>query len=145
MRLIPIILGLVMAGCASPQVQRCQRYDALSLTRDNGFAASLDWKDDRAIDTPPERVDLSLTIVRPLRGPIELVHVQGDVETDRWVLNPPDQNNVASSVCWISPPGGLSNCSATLQDLPFYPSGYYYLRQNGNTVFEAGLAFLICN
>ena len=145
MRLIPIILALVTVACAPPAAQRCHRYDALSLTRENGFAAVLDWKDDRGIDTVPERIDVALTFVRPLHGPIELVHVVGDVEADRWMLTLPDQNNIASGVCWITPPGGTPNCGATLKDLPYFPSGYYYLRPNGNTVLEAGLAFYLCD
>jgi hypothetical protein len=145
MRLTAVILVLATAACAAPAVQHCHRYDALSLTRENGFAASLDWKDERGIDRLPERVDVAMTIVPPLRGPIEIVHVVGDAEADRWALTPPDVNNVASSVCWITPPGVMPNCGATLQDLPFFPGGYYYLRGNGNTVLEAGLAFYVCD
>lgn len=139
-----IVLALTAGGCAPAAPQRCHRYDALSLTRENGFAASLDWKGDRAIDIPPERIDVALTIIRPIRGPVELVHVLGDVETDHWVLTVPDQNNVASGVCWITPPSGTASCGATLQDLPYFPGGYYYLRPNANVVMEAGLAFYIC-
>ncbi len=145
MRLIATLLALLAAACAAPATQRCHRYDALSLNRENGFAAALDWKDERRIDTPPERIEVAFTIVRPLRGPIELVHVLGDIETDHWVLTPPDQNNVASGICWITPPGTLPNCGAVLRNLPFFPSGYYYLRSNGTTVLEAGLSFYLCD
>lgn len=145
MRLIALLLALTTAACAAPATQRCHRYDALALTRENGFAASLDWKDTRGVDSPPERVEVALTVLRPLRGPIELVHVLGDVETDHWVLTPPDNGNVASSVCWITPPGTMPSCGAMLQDLPYFPSGYYYLRPNGNTVLEAALAFYVCD
>lgn len=139
-----LAFGCALTACAPAATQRCQRYDALSLTRENGFAASLDWPTDRVIDAPPERVAVALTVVRPMRGPVELVHVLGDVESDRWVLTLPEQNNVASGVCWITPPAGTPNCGAVLHDLPFFPGGYYYLRANGNAVMEAGLAFYIC-
>jgi hypothetical protein len=145
MRLIAIFLVLLTGACAAPTAQRCHRYDALSLNRENGFAASLDWKDERPIDAGPERVDVSFTVVRPMRGPIEIVHVVGDVEADRWVLNPPDANNVATGLCWVTPPGIFPNCGAVLQDLPFFPAGYYYLRANANTVLEVGLAFYVCD
>ncbi len=140
-----IALALATSGCAPAAPQRCHRYDALSLTRENGFASSFDWKSERTIDIPPERIDVALTIIPPIRGPVELVHVFGDVETDRWVLTLLDQNNVVSFICWITPPTGTPNCGATLQDLPYYPGGYYYLRPNANVVMEAGLAFYVCD
>ncbi len=143
--LIMLTLAGALAACAPAAPQRCHRYDAVSLTRENGFAASVDWKGGRTIDVPPERVAVALTVVRPLRGPIEVVHVLGDVETDRWALTLPDQNNTASGVCWIVPPGIMPNCGAVLQDLPYFPGGYYYLRPNGNTVLEAGLSFYVCD
>jgi hypothetical protein len=147
MRLAAVLVSvLAFAACAPAVPQKCQRYDALSLNRENGFAAALDWKNGKAIDAPPERIDVALTVLRPMRGPIELVHVLGDVETDRWSLSPPDQDNVVSGICWITPPGTLPGiCGATLQVLPYFPGGYYYLRSNGNTVLEAGLAFYLCD
>ena len=144
-RVSAVALVLVAGGCAAPTTQSCQRYDAVSLTRENGFAASLDWKGDRAVDLPIERLDVALTILRPIHGPVELVHVVDDVETDRWVLTIVDQNNVSSALCSITPPGGTPNCGATLQDLPYFPGGYYYLRPNANLVVEAGLAFYVCD
>ena len=143
--LLALALASMTAACTPAAPLRCHRYDALALTRENGFAATLDWKGPGAVDTPSERVEVALTVLRPLRGPIEMVHVVGDIEADRWILTPPDQNNVAPVDCWIPPPGSLYNCGATLQDLPYFPSGYYYLRANGNTVLEAGLAFYICD
>ncbi len=146
MKLAALLIALgMLAACAPATVQRCHRYDAVSLNRENGFAASLDWKNGRTIDAPPERIEVALTALRPLRGPIELVHVLGDVETDRWVLNPPEQDNLVSTVCWITPPGAFPVCGAMLRVLPYAPGGYYYLRANGNTVLEAGLAFYLCD
>lgn len=145
MRVIAFLVALAIAGCAAPATQRCHRYDAIALTRENGFATTLDWKDARGIDAAPERVEVALTVLRPLQGPIELVHVLGDVEVDRWALTPADHGNIAGSICWVPPPGTLPNCGAVLQDLPYFPSGYYYLRANGNTVLEAALAFYVCD
>jgi hypothetical protein len=140
-----LVLALVAAACAPATPQRCHRYDALSLARENGFAASLDWKDERAIDVSPERLEVTLTIVPPIRGPVELVHVLGDVETDRWALTVMNPGNLANAVCWLTPPSGTANCGATLPDMPYFPGGYYYLRPNANVVMEAGIAFYICN
>jgi len=145
MQLIPFILAFVLAGCAAPATQRCHRYDALTLTRENGFASAFEWKDARGIDNAPERVEVALTVVRPLRGPIEIVHVVGDMEADHWTLTPPDMGNVASSICWVAPPGTMPSCGAVLQTLPYFPSGYYYVRPSGNVVLEAALAFYVCD
>lgn len=138
-------LTLIAGACAPASPQRCHRYDALSLTRENGFAASLDWKDERPIDIAPERLEVALTIVPPILGPVELVHVLGDVETDRWSLTLTTPANVTSTVCWITPPSARANCGATLPDMPYFPGGYYYLRPNANVVMEAGIAFHICD
>ena len=140
-----VLVALAVGACAPPVTERCHRYDALALSRENGFAATLDWKGERAIDGFPDRVDVALTFVRPIVGPVELVHVLGDLETERWSLTLPDQNNVASTVCWIGPSGAPATCGATLQLLPYFPAGYYYLRPNGNTILEAGLAFYLCD
>ena len=141
-----LLLCVTIAACAPAAPQRCQRYDALSLNRENGFAAALDWKTGKTVDTASERIEIALSLVRPVRGPIEVVHVLGDVETDRWTLTPPDQDLLSSSICWITPAGTMPGiCGATLQVLPYYPGGYYYLRPNGNTVLEAGVAFFICD
>jgi|GEM_PF-1895943 len=139
------VLGLLVAACGPPATQPCHRYDALSLTRENGFAAKLDWKDQRMVDAAPERIEVALTVIRPIKGPIELVHVIGDVEEDHWPLAVPDFNNIPTSLCWIAPPGTPANCGATLQSVPLSPVGYYYLRAGDNTVLEAGLSFYLCD
>jgi len=133
------------AACSQPAPQKCHRYDALSLTRDNAFAGKLEWKEKRMIDAAPERIEVAMTVIRPIRGPIELVHVVGDVEEDHWTLSVPDFNNVPTSLCWIAPPNGTPNCGASLQNVPFSPLGYYYLRPGDNTVLEAGLSFYLCD
>jgi len=139
-------LAVVSAGCTAPETVQCQRYDALSLSRDNGFAAALDWKDSRTVDLPGERIEVAVSAVRPMKGPVELVHLIGDAVADRWTLNIPDYNNAPISVCTISPAGGPPpNCGAALKNAPFSPLGYYYLRAGDNTVVEAGLAFFLCD
>jgi hypothetical protein len=139
-----VALALAAAGCAAPAPQRCHRYDALALNPENGFAAMLDWKDELAVDTAPERIEIGFTIVKPLKGPVSLVHVVGDLEMQRWDLTPPESPN-ASAVCWISPRTVPANCGVALDAVPYFPGGYYYVRANGNTVLEAGLALYLCD
>lgn len=144
--LLPLLAGaLAVAGCAAPAPQNCQRYDALSLNRENGFSARLDWKNGHLVDLGMERMEVALTAIRPLRGPIELVHIVGDTETDHWSLDVPDASSVPTSLCAIAPPGPAATCGAVMQNLPFSPAGYYYLKANDNTVLEAGISFLLCD
>lgn len=137
--------GLALAGCAAPSPQNCQRYDAISLNRENGFAARLDWKNGRQVDLGVERMEVALTVIRPVRGPIELVHLVGDTEADHWNLTVPYTSNVPTALCSIAPAGSTPTCGAVLQNLPFSPAGHYYLRANDNTVLEAGISFLLCD
>jgi hypothetical protein len=138
-------LAASASSCTDPQVQVCQRYDALSLTRENGFSARLDWKNPRMVDLSVERIEVALTAIRPIRGSIELVHLVGDTEADHWVLHVPDFNNSPTSLCTISAAGGASNCGATLVHTPMSPAGYYFLRAGDNTVLEAGVSFFLCD
>jgi len=140
--------GLVAAsamGCSEPKLQACQRYDALSLTRENGFSARLDWKNPRMVDLSMERIEVALTAIRPIKGPIELVHTIGDTEANSWMLQVPDYANSPTSLCSIAPAGALPSCGAVLQNVPLAPGGYYYLRAGDNTVLEAGLSFFLCD
>ena len=139
------MLAFQVVACSAPEVQNCQRYDVASLNRENGFSARIDWKNDRLLDLPGERMEVALTAIRPIRGTIELVHIVGDTEADRWPLTLPNFTNAPTSLCSIAPPGVAPSCGASLQHLPLSPGGYYYLLADGNTVLEAGLAFWLCN
>lgn len=137
--------ALAWTGCTAPAPQNCQRYDALSLNRENGFSARLDWSNGRLIDLGMERMEVALTVIRPVRGPIELVHLVGDTEADHWNLTVPDTSNVPTALCSIAQQGTPASCGAVLQNVPFSPAGYYFLRANDNTVLEAGLSFQLCD
>lgn len=146
--LLPLLLvsSLALApGCTPPAPRSCQRYDAVSLTRENGFAARYDWKGKGLVDLPGEFVEVSITALRPMKGSIELVHVVGDTTADVWKLAVPDAGNQLTSVCAIAPPGAMATCGAVLQKLPLSPGGYYHLRAGDNDVLEAGIAFQVCD
>ena len=128
-----------------PAPQQCQRYDAVSLNPENNFSARLDWKSDRMVDLPMERIEVAISAVRPMKGPVELVHVIGNTEADHWTLTVPTFNNAPISLCTIQPAGTAASCGASLRHTPFSPDGYYYLRANENRVLEAGLAFFLCD
>lgn len=133
------------SGCTPPSPRPCQRYDAVSLTRENGFSARYDWKGKGLVDLPGESLEVSITALRPMKGPVELVHVVGDTTADVWKLAVPDVGNQLTSVCAIAPGGAMPPCGAVLQNLPLAPGGYYHLRAGDNAVLEAGIAFQICD
>lgn len=140
-----LLVAPLAMGCAAPTVQNCQRYEGVSLNRENGFSTRLDWKSDRFVDLPMESIEVAVSVVPPISGPLELVHVVGDREVDHWSLSVPDVGGGLLSLCRIQDPGVQPNCGATLRNVPFSPGGYYYLRAGDNTVLEAGLAFLLCD
>ena len=141
---ISVVVALFIGACAPESAwQRCQHYDAAALTPENNFAAVVQVSSFPPIDEASEGIDLSLSVVRPLRGPITLVHVVGEREADRWDLAIPDGDPLAAR-CFISTAPGLSTCRAIIQTQPLAPGGYYYLLSNANTVLEAGLAFRLC-
>ena len=135
--------ALTLAACSPPTSPACQRYDAGTLVPENGFATSVPWDTELGLDKPQEHIEVALFIVRPVRGPIDLVHVIKNREEERWSLTIPDAGQ-GSTICTIAPQGGAPNCGATIRDVPHMPGGYYYLKPNGNTVLEAGLAFYLC-
>lgn len=143
--LLAAVLLVTAAACGTPSIQQCQRYDGLSLSRENGFSSRLDWKDTRTVDLPTERIEVSLTAIRPMKGPVELVHLIGNVEADRWTLTIPNFNSSPTSICSIMPTGVPPSCGASLRNVPFSPGGYYYLSTGDNTVLEAGLSFYLCD
>jgi len=140
-----IAAALVIGACeptAAPQ--RCRRHDGVALVPENGFAASVESDELTLIDLPEERIDLAMSVVRPVRGTIDLVHVVGDREMGRWELTVPD-SNLSTARCLISPASGWFACGAMIREVPYPTGGYYYLRPNGNTVLEAGLSFYLCD
>ena len=139
------VLAVITAGACAPATQngKCLRHEGVALTPENGFAAAVDFPPSVTIDAPPERINVAMMVVRPVRGTIDLVHVIGDRESERWTLVVAAEDHPLAS-CWISTSPGSSTCRATVQDLPHPVGGYYYLRANGNTVLEAGVSFYLC-
>jgi hypothetical protein len=141
-----VTLACLVAGCApTPTPVRCQSYDVAALTPDNQFAASIDGTGLPLIDQAAEGIEVSLTLIRPISGPITLVHVVAEHEAERWELTTPTGGDQPWARCFISPSPTYSTCSASVANPPVAPGGYYYLLAHQNTVLEAGLSFRLCN
>jgi len=142
-----LVIAAALAVCACEPTaapQRCRRHDGVSLTPENRFAAAVESGELMLIDQPEDRIDLAMTVVRPVRGTIDLVHVVGDREMGRWELNIAE-SSLSTARCFISPGGGWFTCGAMIREIPHPTGGYYYLLSNGNIVLEAGLSFYLCD
>jgi hypothetical protein len=114
------------------------------MVPENDFTAMIPSQGYSVIAAPPERLDLALTIIRPAKGPVTLVHVIGGEEIERWDLVIPASKRPIA-LCRISPLTKLSTCAATLSELPHPPGGYFYLLPRDNRVLDAGISFYTCD
>jgi hypothetical protein len=131
-------------GCSpTPQYLACETYVAGGFNAENGYALSVDAALWPRLQKPSERIELSFLLATRKPRVVELVHVVGSREIERWKLAlPPDDAQVPR--CFISPDPGQSTCGASIHVLPHDASGYYYLRTDGD-VLEAGMSFFLCS
>jgi hypothetical protein len=151
---IAILVAVGASACSAQPVRlECRRQHAAALAPENGFSASLEASRFPALlDEPREGIEVAMTVVPPVNGTIELVHVLDGREIDRWALQAPSFDRLpplgdrTNLVCWIpTAGGGLPSCGAWISDVPHPTHGYYYLRAKGNRVLEAGMSFMVCN
>ena len=145
-RAAAVFATLGVTACAPPSgdVPSCRRVEGVVLTRENGFAAIVASDPSVTIDAEPERINVAMTVMRPLHGAIELVHVAGDREAARWRLVPAGGSSPVVG-CTIGLGARWSNCHARVREVPHPVGGYYYLQAHGNTVLEASVSFVLCD
>jgi hypothetical protein len=141
---IGVALGFVMfAGCTpKPARVACQTYVAGSFTGDNGYALTVDAAQWPTMVKPTEMIELTFLTLGAGGGNLELVHVQGSKEVERWTLQVPKLRD-RLPVCRIAVDPALSTCGGRIRLLPHDVGGYYYLRA-GNEIVEAAMTFLLC-
>lgn len=138
------LAALLAAGCVTtPRRLRCQRVDAATLNPENNFATTIDGSNLQPIDVAPEALEVSLTVARPGRTHVTLVHVIGNEEAERWPVQV-SLVDILSARCLIAPGPAQPPCGVSLKAPPLLPGGYYYLVRTDENVLEAGLAFRIC-
>jgi hypothetical protein len=135
-------LTLVTGCTASPLKLPCQTYVVGSFTPENHYALSVETTGWPQLDQPREWIEIGLLAARPVTAPIDLVHVLGTQEVERWKLEPPATAG-ATVTCRIAP-GPEGGCGASIRITPQNMSGYYYLEPNGNALVEAGMSFKLC-
>jgi len=114
-----------------------------SFTPENNYALSVHPDTWPQIDQGQEWIEIGFLTAHPPTAPIELIHVSGTREVERWKLQIPITQGM-SPVCKIATLPESSNCGAVIHVRPQNMLGYYYLRTNGEPVVEAGMSFKLC-
>lgn len=111
---------------------------------ENGFQLSVADDEFPLLDDDNERMDVAVTVVPPLVGPVSLVQIVDGKPLARWELRLPQPTGM-STRCTVGLSPTTSTCGVTISDRPHPPGGYYELDARGNHVLEAGLAFFLCD
>lgn len=137
-------LALLLGACRPVPIRLpCQVFTVGTFTAENHYSLSVEASDWPLLDQPGEWIEIGFLAARPLKGAVELVHVLGAHEVERWSIRAPHGSGT-SPVCRIATTAGGSTCRATVRVIPQKMQGYYYLDLNGNAVAEAGMSFNLC-
>ncbi len=120
----------------------CMSYVAGGFNRENRFAFSVDkdiWPRMVGNNT---RIELTFFFATGKSQNVDLVHVEGDHEIERWTLAVSTENGHLST-CMITADAKTSTCGASIHVMPHDPAGYWYLR-GGDDLLEAGMTFVLC-
>lgn len=137
------LVALLSSCSAQALVPKCSRIDVPSMGPENSFRVTI------PSDTAPnltgigDRIELAISIVPPLSGPVTLVQSNEGRETGRWVLEVGPGSGI-STRCRIGTSVGLSTCKAAIGDLPHSSAGQWSMEPGNNRVLEAGLSFRVC-
>jgi hypothetical protein len=143
-RLVPILLAAAIGSTngPTPKPVPCQTYVAGNLTARNKYALSVDDQGWPLLQADAGRIELVFLVLEPQARSVELVHVYGSSELERWELHLPAHAEGLVR-CVLSGNAVTSTCGATIHILPHKVGGYYYLRSEGGIV-EAALSFVLC-
>lgn len=141
-----IAFGIVLStlGCdPNPRSMACSTYVAGGFNRENRYAFAVDATDWPRLGETPSSIELTFLLASGKPQTVDLVHVLGDREIERWTLQVRTDNG-RLPVCFITAYPETSTCGATVRVLPHDPAGYWYLRGNDD-LLEAGMSFVLCN
>ncbi|HXC51677.1 MAG TPA: hypothetical protein VN634_12375 [Candidatus Limnocylindrales bacterium] len=139
-----LALAAVSCNMAPVSAPTCRRYEALALGPETNFHGSIPDGQFPLLKDPGERIDLAVTLVPPVVGPVTLVQLVDGKPFAKWDLTLPAPTGM-STRCSIGLSVGTSSCGVTIMDQPHPPGGYYELQTRGNTILEAGLALNLCD
>ena len=142
-RLLAVAAGVAtLLGCdPRPRPIPCGTYVAGGFNRENHFAFALDqpWP---FLGNSGSSIELTLLFASGKPQNVDLVHVSGDREIERWSLDVPTDNS-RLPICVLTSNPATSKCGATIKVVPHDVRGYWYLRGNDD-LLEAGMSFVLC-
>jgi hypothetical protein len=142
---VALLALVVLSSCKPPSAPpACRRYETLPLGPENGFRLAVAKDAFPLLDNANERIDVALSVVPPLVGPVTLVQIVDGQPLATWDLPLPPPTGL-STRCSIGLSLENSTCGATIRDRPHPPGGSYELQARGNTVLEASIAFFVCD
>lgn len=144
-RVVLVAVALVASGLGCDPVPRpvaCATYVAGGFNRENGFAFAVDSTGWPRLAGAGARIELTFLLAAGKSTTVDLVHVAGDRELERWSL-PVRTENGKFPFCVLAPDAATSTCGATVNVLPHDVGGYWHLRGNDD-LLEAGMSFVLC-
>lgn len=137
-------LALLGVSCSPEQVvPNCARFDVGSMGPENNFHVLVDSPDAPTLRKAFDRIDVALSVVRPPRDSVVLVHTPPGRPSTRWTLEFPAASGI-STRCRLGTTSALSTCGATLGVLPRSLEGNWSLETTDGHVLEAAVAVLTC-
>lgn len=137
-------VAVLSTSCAAaPIVPKCARIDVPSMGPENEFRVSIPAESASTVRDPRDRIDIALTMLAPIVGPVVLVQAIRGKEAAHWQLNVSTSTGI-STRCRIGSTPLLSTCDATLGNLPLSTAGEWSIDPGANHVLEAGLSFRTC-
>lgn len=134
----------VLSACAAePTLPKCTRIDVPSMGPENSFRVSVAAQSASTLAGNGDRIDIAMTMVPPIDGPVTLVHTEDGRETGRWQLKVGLGSSI-STRCRLGATPALSTCSASIGNLPRSSAGEWSVEPGSNRLLEAGLAFRTC-
>jgi len=137
-------LVMLLASCsAEPIVPKCSHRNAVSMGAENDFRVSILSEGGVKLEDNDDRIDVAMTIVPPIVGPVTLVQQVEGREPVRWDLELIPGTSI-STRCRLGATPDLSTCKAAIGALPMATAGNWSIEPRGNHVLEAALAFRTC-
>lgn len=141
---LAMLMAMLLASCAAaPVAQDCVRRDLVSMGPENNFRIRISNEDGIVLRGDADRIDVGLSVVAPIAGPVALVQTVDGKEAGRWELKVIPATAI-STRCRLAATAGQSTCGATLGSLPRSMAGTWTIEAGDNRVLEAGLAIRNC-
>lgn len=133
----------LLAACATTTTVKCRRVEFGSMGPENGFRVTIPADEAPSLDGDDERINLAMTIVPPVAGPVFLIQNVEDRTIGRWEMKTvvPAGANTRCSLGFLP---SMSPCTVVLETRPHSMKGDWSIDPGDNRVLEAGLSAVVC-